>query len=65
MQSVSPEEIRSAFLLAVARDITEGAPPSVLVEWMKLSLSCTTTFVLDTTPRIGSSEHINCAKTWR
>ena len=50
LQSVSPEEIRAAFLLAIARDVAAGAPESVVRKWVKLSLSCTATFVLDATP---------------
>ena len=51
LQSVSPEEIRAAFLFAFARDVAAGAPESVLREWIKLSLSCTATFVVDATFR--------------
>ena len=50
LQSLSPEEIRAAFLLAFARDIVAGAPESVVHEWIKFSWSYTATFVLDTTP---------------
>jgi len=66
LQSVSPEEIRAAFLFAFARDVAAGAPESVLREWMKFSLSCTATFVVDaTSSQTNTSGHVNCAKTWR
>jgi len=66
LQSVSPEEIRAAFLIAFARDIAAGAPESVVREWIKFSLSCTATFVVDATPpQTNPSGRVNCAKTWR
>ena len=34
LQSVLPQEIRAAFLLAFARDIAAGAPESVVREWI-------------------------------
>ena len=66
LQSVSPETIRAAFLLAFARDIVAGAPESVVRKWIKLSLSCAATFVDDAThPQHILSGHVNCAITWR
>ena len=50
MQSVTPAEIRGTFLLTIARDIIAGVPQSVLRDWIKLSLYCTATVVLDATP---------------
>ena len=50
LQSVSPDEIRAAFLFAIARDIAAGATRPVLQEWLQLSLFCTDAFVLDATP---------------
>ena len=37
----------------------------VVREWVKFSLSCTATVVVDATPRRNTSGHVNCAKTWR
>jgi hypothetical protein len=66
LQVVSPEEIRAAFLIAFARDIAADEPESVVREWMKFSLSCTATFVVDATPpQQNTSGHVNCAKTRR
>jgi hypothetical protein len=66
LQSVSPEEIRAAFSIAFARDVAAGAPESVVREWIKSSLSCTATFVVDATPpQKNTSGHVKCVKTWR
>ena len=48
MQAVSPEELRAAFLLAVARDIKLHKDPEIK-EWRRHALSTTATFVLDAT----------------
>jgi hypothetical protein len=50
LQAVSPEEMRAAFLLAIARDIDRDEPHAVLRNWIKFALSCTATFVYDRTP---------------
>ena len=39
LMRVSPEEMTSAFIMAVARDITNGAPNAVLLKWGHTILS--------------------------
>ena len=50
LMRVSPEEMTSAFIMAVARDITNGAPEAVLLKWRRTILSTPCKFVILATP---------------
>ena len=50
LMRVSPEEMTSAFIMAVARDITNGAPKDVLLKWRSTILSTPCKFVILATP---------------
>ena len=47
---VSPEELTTAFVLAVARDITRGETDQVLQKWRDIMLTTTCKFVFLPTP---------------
>jgi len=46
LMRVSPEEMTSAFIMAVARDIKNGAPKDVLLKWRSAILSTPCKFVI-------------------
>ena len=50
LKRVSPEELSTAFVLAVARDITRGEADEVLQKWKDIMLTTTCKFVLLNTP---------------
>ena len=50
LMRVSPEEMTSALIMAVARDITNQAPSDVLVKWRNMMLSTRCKFVVLPTP---------------
>ena len=50
LMRVSPEEMTSAFILAVARDVTNGAPEDTLLQWRNTILSTPCKFVVLAAP---------------